>query len=129
MLPQLPAIVQVQHDKSRATRHNPGRFEGEVSLPPGPGLPPRSNALVRLRARLAACDRYDLAVGALIAVLVVLVFATFDSYAISNDEEVQQRYGELIIAYYASGFTDQALFHYANPVSYTHLTLPTNREV
>jgi hypothetical protein len=110
----MPAIVQVQHDKTRATRHNPARFEGEASLPPGPGLPPRSNALVRLRARLAAHDRYDLAVGALIAFLVVLVCATFDSYAISNDEEVQQHYGELIIAYYTSGFTDQALFHYVN---------------
>jgi len=42
------------------------------------------------------------------------VLATYDSYAISNDEEVQQHYGELIVAYYASGFTDQALFHYAN---------------
>src|SRR5665647_2907179 len=118
MVPQMLAIVQVQHDKTPAARHNPARFEGEASLPPGPGLPPRSNALVRLRARLAArlnaCDRYDLAVGALIAVLVVLVLATFESYAISNDEEVQQRYGELIIAYYASGFTDQALFHYVN---------------
>lgn len=63
---------------------------------------------------MAACDRYDLAVGALLIVLVALAIATFDAYAISNDEEVQQHYGELIVAYYASGFTNQALFHYAN---------------
>ncbi|MGH6725739.1 MAG: glycosyltransferase family 39 protein [Pseudolabrys sp.] len=73
---------------------------------PGPYL--------RLRARLAACDRYDLAVVALLILLVALALATYDSYAISNDEGVQQHYGELIVAYYASGFADQALFHYAN---------------
>jgi hypothetical protein len=46
--------------------------------------------------------------------LVALAIATSGSYAISNDEEVQQHYGTLIVAYYASGFTDQALFHYVN---------------
>ena len=39
---------------------------------------------------------------------------TFGDYAISNDEAVQQRYGELIVAYYRSGFTDRSLFHYDN---------------
>ena len=62
--------------------------------------------------RLAAADRYDLAAAVLFATLVVLVAATFHDYAISNDEEVQQHYGALIVAYYASGFTDQALFHF-----------------
>ncbi len=71
-------------------------------------------ALARLRSRIAACDAYDLAAAVLLAVLVLLVFATYDSYAISNDEQVQQHYGELIVAYYASGFTDQALFHFDN---------------
>ncbi len=52
--------------------------------------------------------------AALLAVLVVLAFATYGAYAISNDEEAQQRYGELIVAYYTSGFTDQALFHFVN---------------
>jgi hypothetical protein len=70
--------------------------------------------LARLRARLLACDPYDLAVVALLLTLVVLVLATYDDYAISNDEAVQQHYGELIIAYYRSGFTDRALFHYEN---------------
>ena len=65
-------------------------------------------------ARLAACDRYDLAVAALFVVLAALVLATFHVYAITNDEPVQQHYGELIVAYYASGFKNQALFHFVN---------------
>ena len=36
----------------------------------------------------------------LFGALIALVAFTFRDYAISNDEEVQQRYGELIIAYY-----------------------------
>jgi hypothetical protein len=89
------------------------RTEEEGRLP-GLDLGLRRSAPVRLRARLAACDRYDLAVAALLIVLAALVFATYNSYAISNDEGVQQHYGELIVAYYSSGFTDQALFHYNN---------------
>jgi Dolichyl-phosphate-mannose-protein mannosyltransferase len=71
-------------------------------------------ACARMRGRVVACDRYDLTVAILLVVLVVLVFVTYDSYAISNDEEVQQHYGELIVSYYLSGLTDQALFHYEN---------------
>jgi hypothetical protein len=62
--------------------------------------------------RLARTDRYDLAAAVLFAALIILVVATFRDYAISNDEEVQQHYGALIVAYYASGFADQALFHF-----------------
>jgi hypothetical protein len=61
---------------------------------------------------LAAADRYDLAAAVLFATLIVLVAATFRDYAISNDEEVQQHYGALIVSYFASGFADQALFHF-----------------
>lgn len=57
---------------------------------------------------------YDVASLALLAVLVVIVFATYRHYAISNDEGVQHRYGELIIAYYASGFADQSVFNFQN---------------
>jgi hypothetical protein len=52
--------------------------------------------------------------AALLTILIVLVVKTFADYAISNDEEVQQRYGELIVLYYTSGFADQALFHFRN---------------
>ncbi len=61
---------------------------------------------------LLRADCYDLAAAALFTTLFVLVATTFRDYAISNDEEVQQQYGGLIIAYYASGLTDQALFHF-----------------
>jgi hypothetical protein len=61
---------------------------------------------------LARCDRHDLAAAVLFTALVALIAFTFRDYAISNDEEVQQHYGELIVAYYASGFTDQAVFHF-----------------
>jgi hypothetical protein len=68
----------------------------------------------RLRTRGATASPYDIATATLIAVLVVLVFFTYQSYAVSNDEPVQQHYGELIIAYFRSGFTDTSLFHYVN---------------
>jgi hypothetical protein len=64
------------------------------------------------RQRTAGIDAYDLAAALLLGTLLVLLGATFGAYAISNDEEVQQRYGELIVAYYQSGFADQALFHF-----------------
>ena len=70
--------------------------------------------ITRLRAFAARHDRYDLAVWALLALLVLLAFLTYDAYAISNDEQAQQHYGELIVAFYRSGFADQSLFHYEN---------------
>lgn len=59
-------------------------------------------------------DAHDVAALALLAALVALALSTFGSYGISNDEPVQQRYGELIIAYYRSGFTDRSLFQLDN---------------
>jgi len=66
------------------------------------------------RKHLPPLDPCDVAAALLLAVLVALVLATFRDYAISNDEEVQQRYGELIVSYYASGFVDQSVFHFKN---------------
>ncbi len=57
---------------------------------------------------------YDVATIALVAALAVVVLCTFKDYAISNDEPVQHHYGELIIAYYASGFRDQSVFSFQN---------------
>jgi len=65
------------------------------------------------RARRKICG-YGYACGILFAGLFVLVVLIFRDYGISNDEEVQHRYGEMILAYYASGFTDRALFDYKN---------------
>ena len=66
------------------------------------------------RRRLLPSDRWDAATALLLAGLAVLAVATFDDYAISNDEAVQRRYGELILDYYRSGLRDQALFHFKN---------------
>jgi len=51
---------------------------------------------------------------AVFAVIGVLLLLTFPHYGISNDEEVQQTYGELLIRFYASGFSDDNAFHYRN---------------
>jgi hypothetical protein len=68
----------------------------------------------RARHFLAHADRYDIAAGLLLVALLVLVGITFRDYGISNDEGLQQRYGELIVAYYTSGFVDQAVFNFRN---------------
>lgn len=68
----------------------------------------------RLRARLGAVSAYDVATAALLLALVALVFLTYQSYAVSNDEPVQQHYGTLILDYFQSGFRDRSLFHYVN---------------
>jgi hypothetical protein len=64
--------------------------------------------------RLNRIDWSDLGSVALLALLAILVLATFRDYAITNDEWVQHRYGELIIAYYKSGFKDRSVFNFAN---------------
>ena len=57
---------------------------------------------------------FDLASCAALAGLLVIALWTFENYAISNDEGVQHQYGELIIAYYKSWFTDQSVFKLDN---------------
>jgi hypothetical protein len=59
-------------------------------------------------------DPHDIATCLLLTALAVLALLTFRDYAISNDEGVQHHYGELIIAYYRSGFADRDLFTYQN---------------
>jgi hypothetical protein len=76
----------------------------------------RHFTLVQLRrgGMLARVNRCDVAAALLFGALIALIVFTFRDYAISNDEEVQQRYGEMIVAYYASGFADQAVFYFRN---------------
>ena len=73
-----------------------------------------SHVQQRLFSRLAGIGLHDLLALAAFAALAILVLLTFDHYAISNDEVVQHQYGELILAYYASGFADQAVFQFEN---------------
>ncbi|UGA43963.1 hypothetical protein HU230_0037975 [Bradyrhizobium quebecense] len=63
---------------------------------------------------ISRSDIHDVATIVLIAGLVALALGTFRDYAISNDEAIQHHYGELIVAYYASGFKDQGLFSFDN---------------
>src|SRR6516165_6777973 len=59
-------------------------------------------------------DACDLLTCMLLAALVVVALFTVKDYAISNDEGVQQRYGELIIEYYSSGLRAHDLFTFQN---------------
>lgn len=63
---------------------------------------------------LRQLEGYDLATLFGLAILVALAFLTFGSYAISNDEVVQHRYGQLILDYYQSGLIDQSVFKFEN---------------
>jgi hypothetical protein len=65
-------------------------------------------------AHLHAIDPFDAAAALILALLVVLALATFKEYAVSNDEGLQHHYGELIIAYYRSGFADRSVFDFQN---------------
>jgi hypothetical protein len=64
--------------------------------------------------RVDAYNLFDIASWLLIAALFALAMLTVGDYAISNDEEVQHRYGELIVGYYTSGLTDRSVFAYKN---------------
>lgn len=88
--------------------------------------------LDRLRA-----DPGRLATIALFILLAAIALTTFQSYGISNDEEVQQIYGELLLRFYVSGFADDSAFHFRNLYLYgglfdliaaaggPHIALPT----
>lgn len=56
----------------------------------------------------------DLLALAFLTALVFVACFTVRDYAISNDEAVQHRYGELIIAYYESGLRVRDLFTFDN---------------
>src|SRR5664279_794122 len=88
----------------------------EVKLTGGysPGLAEKPLLWRKAISWLARRNGCDIATGTLLAALVVVALCTFRDYAISNDEGVQHRYGELIIAYYASGFKDLSLFSFQN---------------
>jgi hypothetical protein len=79
-----------------------------------PGLAGKSLPWSKAISWIARFNAYDIATAVLIAALVVIALCTFKDYAISNDEGVQHRYGELIIAYYTSGFRDLGVFNFQN---------------
>ena len=63
---------------------------------------------------LLPSNPYDIATCLLLTAIAAIALFTFRDYAISNDEGVQHHYGELIVAYYRSGFADRDLFTYQN---------------
>ena len=82
--------------------------EERIAGSAGQASPRRSSAWI------ARFDAYDLARIVVIAVVAVLALCSFRDYAISNDEPVQHHYGELILAYYASGLHDLGVFNFQN---------------
>lgn len=70
--------------------------------------------LPRSRAAWRAMTPARRATWALFLGMGLLVLCTFDQYGISNDEEVQNIYGRLLVDFYASSFSDQAAFEYKN---------------
>ena len=62
----------------------------------------------------SSIDRYDAAAAVLLLGIAILIPLTVRHYGISNDEDLQHRYGEMIIAYYTSGFADRSLFKFDN---------------
>ncbi|WP_415023741.1 ArnT family glycosyltransferase [Bradyrhizobium sp.] len=57
---------------------------------------------------------WDIAAVGVLLIVIALVISTFRSYGVSNDEGVQQHYGELILKYYRSGFADRSVFSFDN---------------
>lgn len=57
---------------------------------------------------------YDRLALPLLLALSGMVLWKFRDYGISNDEEVQNVYGRLLLSFYTSGFTDWSAFHYKN---------------
>lgn len=90
------------------------KTEGHLTGERLPGIVEKALPWSRAIRSIARLDAYDIATVALIAALVVIALWTFKDYAISNDEGVQHHYGELIIAYYRSGFRVRDLFTFQN---------------
>ena len=83
--------------------------EGRISVPPSP------ERLIERDPRTSSpADAYDLLALAFLAAVVLIMCLTVKDYAISNDEQIQHRYGELIIAYYQSGFRLRDVFSLEN---------------
>lgn len=70
--------------------------------------------LARPAFRFLPSDPCDALACVALVLLTAVVLATCKDYAISNDEVVQHHYGELIIAYYRSGFSARDLFSFEN---------------
>jgi hypothetical protein len=78
------------------------------------GVAERFRHAGRALRSLVPSNPWDIATCLVLMALAVISLLTFRDYAISNDEGVQHHYGELIVAYYRSGFADRDLFTFEN---------------
>ena len=69
--------------------------------------------IIRMR-HLMTSNVYKRLSYALFGALAIFILLTFKQYGISNDEQVQHVYGQLLLKFYSSGFTDQSAFIYKN---------------
>ena len=92
----------------------PSPFETKPTLRRGAVGAGRNWQTGKVIRPLVTSGSYDLLTGGILVALVVAALLTFKDYAISNDEGVQHHYGELIIAYYRSGFAVRDLFTFEN---------------
>src|SRR5260370_25335403 len=83
-----------------------------------PGIAEKASPWSKAIRWIRRIDAYDIATVVLIAALVVISLCTLKDYAISNDEGVQHRYGELIIDYYSSGFRAEVVFSFQKQYLY-----------
>jgi len=74
--------------------------------------------IIRMRhqmtSKLSNSSLYQKLSYALFGALGIFILLTFKQYGISNDEQVQHVYGQLLLKFYSSGFTDQTAFTYKN---------------
>ncbi|MFK8253879.1 ArnT family glycosyltransferase [Ancylobacter terrae] len=83
------------------------------SLAVSPAAPSRllPEAVARAWRSTSLTRLVSLALFAGLALWIVLVYR---DYGVSNDEPVQHTYGQLLWAWYRSGFADDSAFHYKN---------------
>jgi len=66
------------------------------------------------RICMARDRRWNIVGGASLTVIAVVMLMTVGDYGLTWDEEFQSIYGELVLAWFQSGFTDQSALFYKN---------------
>lgn len=79
-----------------------------------PGLTSARVGDAALGRRFSRWDIHDVLTCLLLIAVTIIALLTVKDYAVSNDEPIQHQYGELIVAYYASGMTLRDVFSFEN---------------
>jgi Dolichyl-phosphate-mannose-protein mannosyltransferase len=66
----------------------------------------------------AAARRWDLIAIGILAIVAVIVLATFRDYGLGWDDYTHSQYGSLLVSLYRSGFTDRRAFSFVNLYMY-----------